>query len=657
MMLSLNVLEHLGLNLYSNIPSVLAEAVANAWDADADAVEIEFDRENGRIAVKDDGAGMTREEVNERFLLVGYRRRDNQPGPTPKGRSPMGRKGIGKLSLFSVANRIEVHTTKNGERSALRMAVEEIRNKIQSGSQDYHPEPLSEDVVAFDRGTRIVLSDLRRRHTLRTSDALRRRLARRFAIIGPKYGFSVVVDGEAIVPTDRGYYDKLQYLWTYGDQDDVEESATNVEHREDRTDAVAGKKISVTGWLGTVSEVRHLKDEHGDNLNRIAIYVRGKMAQEDILDEIGERGVYASYIIGELRVDELDSYDGPETEPDDDAATSSRQHIVEDDPRYRRLLDDVIGDELKNVERKWSAWRTDSGSKKAMEIPAVAEWVEGLSGDQRKRAKRWLGRIYRIRTDEVEERKHLIKHAILAFEFYRCNENLERLDAIGDEGLPRVLEIFEDLDSLETNLYGQIVRQRIVVIRTLKEKVDENAKEKAIQEYIFDHLWLLDPAWERTEASELMETRVEKLFEEVDADLTDEERAGRIDIKYRHSAGSHIIVELKRPERRVSVYDLAKQIEKYRSGMQKLLDAQNRGNEPIYFVCLLGKKLTESDNPRGERIAQGTLDQLSARVVYYDQLLSNAYQAYSDYLNRAAAVGKLGGIIAAIDDYAAENGE
>jgi hypothetical protein len=30
----------LGLNLYSNIPSVLAEIIANAWDADADKVEI-----------------------------------------------------------------------------------------------------------------------------------------------------------------------------------------------------------------------------------------------------------------------------------------------------------------------------------------------------------------------------------------------------------------------------------------------------------------------------------------------------------------------------------------------------------------------------------------------------------------------------------------
>ena len=42
MSLSLNVLNHLGLNLYSNVPAVLSEAVANAWDADAEHVDVDI---------------------------------------------------------------------------------------------------------------------------------------------------------------------------------------------------------------------------------------------------------------------------------------------------------------------------------------------------------------------------------------------------------------------------------------------------------------------------------------------------------------------------------------------------------------------------------------------------------------------------------------
>ncbi len=33
--IDLNALNHLGINLYSNIPAVVSETVANSWDADA----------------------------------------------------------------------------------------------------------------------------------------------------------------------------------------------------------------------------------------------------------------------------------------------------------------------------------------------------------------------------------------------------------------------------------------------------------------------------------------------------------------------------------------------------------------------------------------------------------------------------------------------
>lgn len=100
MTLTLNVLKHLGIGLYSNIPAVLSELVANAWDADARNVDIVLDIVAGRIEVRDDGHGMSVDDINERFLKVGYRRR-RQTSITPLGRPVMGRKGIGKLATFS----------------------------------------------------------------------------------------------------------------------------------------------------------------------------------------------------------------------------------------------------------------------------------------------------------------------------------------------------------------------------------------------------------------------------------------------------------------------------------------------------------------------------------------------------------------------------
>lgn len=657
MKLSLNVLQHLGLNLYSNVPAVLAEVVANAWDADTEKVRINLDKGQDRIVIEDDGSGMTRDEVIDRFLLVGYQRRTSQPGPTPKkGRSPMGRKGIGKLSLFSIANEITVETNRGGERTALRMRLDAVKEAIENNNGEYYPEELAESKFDCEHGTRITLAQLRKRQTIKTAEWLRKRLARRFSIIGPSHNFSITVNGDEITPEDRGYHDQLQYLWMYGDQPSILSRCRNLdesESRKPRFEVSEEADLAADGWLGTVRESGQLRDEHGENLNRIAIYVRGKMAQEDLLSDFTERGLYASYLIGELRVDGLDTATGKDGELDEDSATSSRQQIVEDDPRYVALKKFVAG-ELKFIQKRWSDLRRDAGSRIAMEIPEVKEWADALPRDISSRAKSWLGKINRLRMDDLDERRQLIKHAVLAFEFHRWNENLDRLESIDDENLEFVINMFRELDGLEATLYGQIVRKRIDVIRALQERIDDNARERIIQTYIFDHLWLLDPSWERTEASELMEKRVGTIFREVAAGLSEEEKNARLDIKYRKTAGKHVIIELKRPDRSVSVHELGKQIEKYRSGLMKALEEAGTPHEPFEFVCLMGKPPSEWNNPDGKSVVENILKAQNARYVNYDELLKNSYQAYSDYLGQAKVVEGLGKVIGAIDDYAIE---
>ena len=98
MRLDLNILNHLGQNLYSNTPAVLSEVIANSWDADASVVKITCDQEYDLITIVDNGNGMDLNDINDKFLCVGYRKRDNGENISPKyGRRVMGRKGIGKL--------------------------------------------------------------------------------------------------------------------------------------------------------------------------------------------------------------------------------------------------------------------------------------------------------------------------------------------------------------------------------------------------------------------------------------------------------------------------------------------------------------------------------------------------------------------------------
>lgn len=653
MSISLNALEHLGINLYSNIPAVLSEIVANAWDADAQKVTVTIDKSEETITIEDDGTGMDRDGVIDRFLAVGFKRREEMGEVTPGGRKPMGRKGIGKLSIFSIAQIAEFYTIQGKERTAFKMDREVIRKAISGKKQKpYKPEEINSSPIDLKKGTRIVLSGLSKSLSSMTVEGLKRRVARRFAVIGPKFNFTVTVNGSVIGPEDRAYHHAIQYLWTYGPQTEFVKSCKKLERpSEDRLHAVQAElkksNTSLCGWIGTVSNPSQLKDEEGDNLNRLAVFMRGKMAQEDILDEFGQKEIYADYIIGELHCEQLDLDDQV------DIATSSRQSLKQDDPRFEALRKVVLS-ELRHIAGKWSDWRRSDGAKTAAAVPAVSAWLQNLQGDTKKKAERWIGRLNTIRSADESDKKELLKASILAFESYRRKEELDRLENIKDENLEQILDIFQNIDDLELSYYGQIVKLRIQVIRTLQNKLKQNDKELVLRDYIFDHLWLLDPGWERTKGSEHAETQVNEFLKKNSKSLKGAEKKARIDIGYRTTGGKHVIVELKRASVSVPLDDLTKQIRKYRDGVKKILEKTSFKAWPIEIICLVGVPPPEwkdgsGTGPKGVTESLKTVD---ARIVFYDELLTNAQQAYGDYLDEHVKVDKLWEVFGAIDDFA-----
>ena len=659
--ISLNVLEQLGINLYSNIPAVLSEVVANAWDADATEVSIDYNKDKGEITIQDNGTGMTRDNIQDRFLMVGYRRRDGQPGRTKEhGRRPMGRKGIGKLSLFSIAKTVKVFTAKDSVNSAFCMDVEEIKEQIKKNPEDghYHPNEISTAQINFSRGTRIVLSNLEKKRI--HIKALKRRLARRFSIIGGANKFQITVNEDSITPSDRGYFSSLRYIWIFGEDEKLRSLCTTLDTTNgfNQISHLKDGGIQVTGWIGSVHKVSQLKDDSnqadGDgNLNRIAIFARGKMMQEDILSDIPKRGVYSNYLVGELEIEGLDEYDGGNTREDDDAATTSRQKIIEDDPRYQKLCD-LMSREVSKIGSSWRKWRGEKGLDLAKNIPAIKEWLNDLSSDDRTRAHAWLTKVGRIEGDDPEEKKRLIRHAVVAFEFFKANKNLEELENFSDEGLDVALQLFNFANEFEKFLYGQIVRSRIQVIKTLQEKCDENEIEKAIQKHIYNHLWLIDSSWERTVSDSYMERTVKKIFADVDSTLTEEEENARLDIGYRMTTGKHVIVELKRPEKVLKTSELTNQIEKYRTAILKALEKADRVHEPVEFICVLGTHLKEYHDPKGPETIEKRMKALDARIVYYDTLLDQASKAYQDYLDVAQKADRLAQLIKDIDDFSVD---
>src|SRR5436853_1066271 len=119
------LVRHLGLQMYAGAVPAIAELIANAWDADARNVWVDIPlgeqiTDQSEIRVRDDGLGMSFEEANNRYLVVGRDRRAAGESRTPSDRRVMGRKGLGKLAGFGAAHLVEVWTVKGGRVTAFR---------------------------------------------------------------------------------------------------------------------------------------------------------------------------------------------------------------------------------------------------------------------------------------------------------------------------------------------------------------------------------------------------------------------------------------------------------------------------------------------------------------------------------------------------------
>jgi hypothetical protein len=254
-----------------------------------------------------------------------------------------------------------------------------------------------------------------------------------------------------------------------------------------------------------------------------------------------------------------------------------------------------------------------------------------------------MSKISAIPVDNEDNRKLMLKHGILAFERMRLRGSTDELaDNITD--VNSLLMLLADRDSLEASFYRDIVASRLEAINSFQGLVDANDKEKALQKYLFDHLWLLDASWERATSSAIMESRLTESGVVVD-DLTEKEKLGRVDIAYRTIGGKHVIVELKRADRKMQLLELVAQGMTYVDKLRKILLAQGEATPNIEIVFVLGKPIDEEkDDPDRLKAAMQSIAS-GSRITYYDTLIKGAQEAYSEYLKRTADTDRITNIV------------
>ena len=164
--ISPRVLSHLGEDLIKNESIALFELIKNSYDACANNCFVEFTFEGSnlkKLSIEDDGFGMTKSIIEKVWLIVGT---DNKKGivePYVCGRIPLGEKGIGRLGIHKLGNKISL-TSKSSNNSEVEVYIDwnflNSATSINDFQIDVNENP-SPKVFKKGTGTKIVIEDLK----------------------------------------------------------------------------------------------------------------------------------------------------------------------------------------------------------------------------------------------------------------------------------------------------------------------------------------------------------------------------------------------------------------------------------------------------------------------------------------------------------------
>ncbi|GMO32550.1 MAG: ATP-binding protein [Termitinemataceae bacterium] len=376
------ILELLGPNLYTNIYYVLAELIANAYDADAENVYIMSNKDD--IRVEDDGHGMSYKDGDiTKYLNVAGVSRNNEDESFTKShnRRKMGRKGVGKLAALSVSENVDIMTIANGEKSGFVLS--------RRPNVDGMLTPIPDDQIAFnyvtDHGSAIVMKVPQYR-LHKTLSAVKRNLLKIFPLVNSGFRIHIIRGTESVTidDFDRNIMQELCTLITLGDNfADLCKLVPDLypARRNDLVSALKPDSIPLTmknitgvgreyqleimGWIGTYTSTRGRKAEMTDFPdNFISLFANGKLGEFNILPVVGQNKLNEVYVVGQLHVDLFELTELP------DMALSNRQGYKTDDPRYEQLIDYVRNHLLADILKKREIFtdiKNEGKKKRAME--------------------------------------------------------------------------------------------------------------------------------------------------------------------------------------------------------------------------------------------------------------------------------------------------
>lgn len=570
----IGAIKHLGLQMYSTLPPVIAELVSNAWDADAPKVEITIPAtplvEGTEIVIKDYGEGMSDADVRDAYFVVGRDKRlAEQTDETKGGRKVHGRKGIGKFSAFGIANKIEVESIKNGETSHFVLDYEAMESA--AGNREIEIPPLN-PTNTIKEGTKVTLKDFRKFKNRKVDvKTVRRALARRFSIIGEENNFEVIINGEPITPEERDLTRLLDkdsdgnlYIWKY-----------------DNAEIFPGSGWTVSGWIGALDRTT----QSIDGIDRgIVLMARGKLVQEPfVFDAVVGQQYFLSYIVGELHAEFVDE--------DEDTISTTRNSLVWDTEANRAFK--LWGQkEVNRIARDWAKIRSADNLKELSENPVYKNFVEEAEKIDNRRLKSVADRLVKSVVEQnpladSKGQETIVQFCLDFMKFDSFQELAEEIQESKITEVEKLLKLFREWEVLEAKEMMRVTEGRITTIEKLDQLIQENALEvPVLHKFLKEFPWVLDPRWSLIDDEVTYSDLLRNKFPEPD-DTTTENR--RIDFLCVKEGTTLVVVEIKRPHSKVSNKELS-QLEEYvafmRDYTRKTTDPDLKYKDVVgYLLC------------------------------------------------------------------------
>ena len=568
------LLELLGKQMYKRRDTAIAELIANCWDAGSSTVRVttakenDYDPDKSVIVIEDDGRGMSSDEVQKDYLIVGRNRR-RAGNDVVDGRPVMGRKGIGKLAGFGISNRIGVVTWQGPQSTAFELDIERLKEnddetqKVAIEGVSGSPPPDAQSAS----GTRITLRVLKHKTAI-AIDRLKIALARRFsrAVRGR---MKIFVNGEEIQDTSLGL--------------EVDE----------RVPAEGSESVRLPDG-NTVSYyyVFSMKVISIAELRGFSVFVRGKTAQAppfffDV--EATASGQHATrYLTGIIEADFLDKGQ----DDDSDIISTDRQEIDWEHDSVQ-VFKKWGADLTRKAMRDWVKRRGSAMEDWILQDEKIAKRIDRLEPASRNQVSRFLKILGQAESDQ-ERAQELADALVCAYEYRNFHDVIQNIEDVSEdpEELKKLLTHLKEWKVLESRAILEIIKGRLDIIEKFHAMAVNNAPEIAgsmgddnMHDLVAGHPWLLNPEWqvlaeEKSISRQLREWNVEDIGSEKDS-------RQRYDFLGLTAEQKTVIIEIKRSAHPVELEELQR-LDTYR---EKLSKAQGE----VYMVLISGGTFNVTD--------------------------------------------------------------